>query len=238
LMGKTVAVIQSSYIPWKGYFDIIHDADVFVFYDDVQFTKQDWRSRNRIKSPQGPQWLSLPVGERLDRRICDVRFGNDRWARKHWKTLAHCYSGTPHFEALRPFLEETYLHRTWPSLSELNQFVTRFIARELLGITTEFYDSTAWSLNGAKSDRLLDLLVQVGASKYISGPAARSYLDEARIADVGIELVYKDYSGYPEYPQSFPPFDHQVTVLDLLCNVGAKDSPWYIWGWRSNASRP
>jgi hypothetical protein len=237
-MGKTVAVIQSSYIPWKGYFDIIHDADLFIFYDDVQFTRQDWRSRNRVKSQQGPQWLSLPVGDRLDRRICDVELAGNRWAVKHYKTLAQCYGRTPHWDEVHPFLEQVYLQRTWPTLSELNQFVTCQIARELLGIRTEFADSRAWSPQGAKSDRLLDLLTRVSATRYVSGPAARDYLDEDSFARAGIELVYKDYSGYPEYPQRFPPFDHYITIFDLLCNVGVAKSPWYVWGWRSGAPQP
>jgi hypothetical protein len=234
----TVAVLQSSYIPWKGYFDIIHDADLFVFYDDVQFTKQDWRSRNRVKSQRGSQWLTLPVGSAIDRLICEVRLSDPRWAGKHYKTLAQCYSRCEHFAELRPFLEETYLARSWTSLSELNQFMIRHIARELLGIRSEFADSRSLQLQGSASERLLDLLRQLGAKRYISGPAARAYLDPESFGTAGIEVVYKDYSGYPEYPQRFPPFDHQVTVLDLLCNVGLAASPWYIWDWRSGAARP
>jgi hypothetical protein len=237
-MGKTVAVIQSSYIPWKGYFDIIHDADLFLFYDDVQFTRQDWRSRNRVKSQQGLQWLSLPVGVGLNRLICDVPLEGKRWAIKHYKTLVQCYGRTPHWDELHPFINEVYLQRSWQWLAEFNQFVIRHVAREWLGIRTEFGDSRTWSPQGVKSERLLDLLTKVSASRYVSGPSGRHYLDEASFARAGIELVYKDYAGYPKYPQRFPPFDHYVTVFDLLCNIGLTSSPWYIWGWRSGAPRP
>jgi hypothetical protein len=238
MASGNVAVLQSSYIPWKGYFDIIHDAELFVFYDDVQFTKQDWRSRNRVKSQQGAQWLSVPVGSAIDRLICDVTFGDPRWATKHHKTLVQCYSRCAHFAELEPFLRELYLTRSWNTLSEFNQFAIRHIARELLGIRTEFADSRALQLQGSSSDRLLDLLRKLGARRYISGPAARAYLDAESFAAAGIEVVYKDYSGYPEYPQRCPPFDHHVTVLDLLCNVGLAASPDFIWGWRDQTARP
>jgi hypothetical protein len=112
------------------------------------------------------------------------------------------------------------------------------LAKNLLGIQTEIGDSRTWSAHGTKGDRLLDLLHSVGATRYVSGPAARAYLAEDSFVKSGIELIFKDYSGYPEYPQRFTPFDHHVTVLDLLCNVGPAASPWYIWGWRSGAARP
>jgi len=226
----TVVVLQSSYLPWKGYFDLIHDADLFVFYDDVQFTRQDWRSRNRIKGQAGPQWLTVPVGTDHDRLICEVTLPAG-WGVKHYKTLQQCYSRTPHWAALQPWLESILVERTWATLSDFNQHVTIHIARELLGIRTGFADSRTFAPEGARMDRLFDLLTKVGATHYISGPSARSYLDEARLAAAGIELTYKDYAGYPEYPQRFPPFEHAVSIVDLLCNVGDQ-APWYIWGWR------
>src|SRR4029079_10372519 len=94
---STVAVLQSNYLPWKGYFDIIHDADLFIFYDDVQYTKNDWRNRNRIKAPGGTAWLTVPVGQALDRRICDVEIREHHWQLKHWRTLQQCYGQSPHF---------------------------------------------------------------------------------------------------------------------------------------------
>lgn len=228
---KTVAIIQSNYIPWKGYFDIIHDADLFIFHDCVQFTKQDWRTRNKIKMLDGAHWLSVPVRAAKDSRICDVTLAGDDWAAKHLRTLHHCYGRTPHWRALEPFLAEIY-GRSWASLSELNQTVIGRIARDWLGIETELVDSRPYAATGAKTDRVLDLLVKAGATRYVSGPAARDYLDAARFVEAGIELVYKDYAGYPEYPQPHPPFDHFVTILDLLACVG-RDAPRYIWGWRS-----
>jgi len=229
-----VAVLQSSYIPWKGYFDIINDVDLFIFYDDVQFTKQDWRSRNRIKTGHGLAWLTVPVGADLDRLINEVTIPDARWATKHFKSLSQSYARAPVFADYEPLLKDIYVDRNWTHLSELNQHVIRTIAAEHLGITTEFRDSREFAASGHKLDRLMDLLVKAQATTYVSGPAAQAYIDPERFDAAGIELVYKDYLGYPEYEQVHPPFDHHVSVLDLLFHTGA-DAVDYIWGWRSRA---
>jgi WbqC-like protein family len=228
---KRVAVSQSNYIPWKGYFDLIHDVDTFLFYDDVQFTKNDWRNRNFVKGPAGRQWLSIPVGTDLRRRICDVRMENPRWQRKHWRTLSQLYGKAPFFRDYRGFLEEVYLGREWRKLSELNQLVIRTIARDFLGIRTAFGQASEFPSVGRRRDRLISLLKSVGADVYVSGPAAKAYLDGDVLRAEGIEVVWKDYSGYPAYPQDHPPFEHQVTILDLLFQAGPR-APFYIWGWR------
>jgi hypothetical protein len=232
MASTTVAIIQSNYIPWKGYFDIIHDADLFIFYDDVQFTKQDWRTRNRIKMNGGSQWLSVPVRASINARICDAQVAGTRWSEKHYRSLEQNYRQTPYFDRYRPFLDDIYRQRQWSSLSELNQTVITRIAREHLGISTEIRDSRAYACEGSRGDRVVDLLGKVGATRYVSGPSAQAYLDAGRFEAAGIELVYKDYTGYPEYLQPYPPFDHYVSILDLLFCVGPA-APSYIWGWRS-----
>ncbi len=231
-MTRRIAVIQSSYLPWKGYFDIIHDVDEFIFYDDVQFTRQDWRSRNRIKSVNGPLWLSVPTGADLDRRICDVRLNDSRWQAKHWKSILQSYSRTPFFAHYRDFFEDAYTARSWESLADFNQYMTREIAQRFLGIATTFTDSRTYAASGQRQQRLLDLLGKAGATHYVSGPSARNYIDDAAFAQAGISLVYKDYSGYPEYPQPHPPFRHDVSIIDLLFCTGDA-APRYIWGWRT-----
>jgi hypothetical protein len=229
---KTVAVIQSSYIPWKGYFDIIHDVDLFIFYDDVQFTKGDWRNRNRIKTANGNHWLTIPVGASLDRLICEVLLPDAGWEKKHWTSISQAYAKAPYFRKYRSLIEALYMDHRCESLSAFNQHVTRTIAREVLGITTEFRDSWDYRLEGKKLDRLLELVAKSGASTYVSGPSAKGYIDPQRFSKAGIDLVYKEYSGYPEYPQLYPPFDHAVSIVDLLFSVGP-DAPQYIWGWRT-----
>lgn len=230
---KRVAVLQSSYIPWKGYFDIIHDVDAFIFYDDVQFTYQDWRSRNRVIANGSPVWLTVPTGSDIKRLINEVNLPNKSWQRKHWSTIRHAYTKSLFFREFSPRLEEIFLERQWDSLSEMNQHITQVIATEFLGIKTDFMDSRAFSAEGSKLDRLIDLLQKAGATHYLSGPAARSYIDPHRFAEAGIELEYKDYSGYPEYKQNSNTFEHAVSVLDLLFNTGL-DAPHYIWGWRDS----
>lgn len=234
---KRVAVLQSNYIPWKGYFDIIHDADVFIFYDDVQFTKNDWRNRNKIKSSNGTNWLSIPVGSDLHKLVCETPIPDMRWAKKHWLTIEQFYGKAPYFKTYREFFETVYKGMQWDNLSTLNQFIIRGISIDLLGIGTQFDDSRHFVLQGRKNDRLLDLVSQSGADVYISGPAARDYIDEQSFAAAGISIVYKDYAGYPEYPQFYPPFTHYVSILDLLFQTGP-DAPYYIWGWREERRQP
>jgi len=230
---KKVAVIQSNYIPWKGYFDLIHDVDEFIFYDDVQYTKNDWRNRNKIKVPNGSNWLTIPVGSDLDRLICEVSPSDTRWQEKHWKTLMQYYSRAPYFKNYRDFFEDFYRARNWTSLSELNSYLITNIAREFLGIPTLFCDSRKFVVHGKRLERLIDLLQLCGADSYISGPAAKEYIVPETFSRAGISLSFKDYSGYPVYPQFHPPFDHCVSILDLLFHVGP-DAPWYIWGWRKS----
>jgi len=226
-----VAVIQSNYIPWKGYFDIIHDVDVFVFHDDLQYTKNDWRNRNKIKTSGGPAWLTIPVGTSEDRLICDVEIKDPSWQKKHWNQIKTNYARAPHLAAYADFLKEIYVDRRWENLSALNQYLIGRIARDFLGITTTIRDSREVKPEGAKQERLLHLLKKVGATSYVSGPAAKDYIEPHRFTDANIELLWKDYSGYPEYPQLHPPFEHGVSILDLLLMTGP-DAPKYIWGWR------
>lgn len=233
---KSVVVLQSNYVPWKGYFDLIHDADLFIFYDDLQYTKNDWRNRNKIKAASGPEWITIPVGSDTNRLICEVELKDATWQQKHWKTLLQNYRNCPHFERYQQFFEDFYLGRRWANLSEMNQCLIQHIATAFLGIRTEFQDSRRFNLSGQKQERLLELVSKVGTERYISGPAAKSYIEAERFAAEGIGLVWKDYVGYPEYPQRFPPFEHGVSILDLLFNVGP-DAPWYIWGWRDGPLR-
>ena len=221
-MGKSVAIVQSNYIPWKGYFDMIRSVDEFVLYDDVQYTRRDWRNRNRIKTPQGIQWLTMPVevkGKYLQ-AIKDTRISDPTWSRKHWQTLCHCYSKAPCFREFRELLQELYLNCRCEFLSDINRTWIDAICR-LLGITTHIRQSMDYHLSAADpSARLLEICTQAGANVYLSGPAAQTYLDESLFRQAGVEVRYMNYAGYPEYPQLYPPFDHAVTVLDLLFMVG------------------
>ncbi len=232
-----MAIIQSGYLPWKGYFDIIHDVDVFVFLDDVQFTLRDWRTRNILKTQHGCEWLTIPTGSHRDLCIDEVRLSDDHWQARHWATLRHTYGKAHFFAQYRPFFEDLYLGRTWTSLSELNQHVIRTIAKDLLGLQTEFLDARPLGTQGRKTPRLLQILKKCGADVYITGPTTRCYLDVDLLAKEGIQSIFKDFEGFPEYPQAYPPFEHKVSVVDLLFNVGPA-APEFIWGWRSRKETP
>ena len=227
-----VAVDQPNYIPWKGYFDLINDVDLFVFYNDVQYTTRDWRNRNKIRTPNGDKWLSVPCGKSTHRLICDVTMTDMEWQRKHFDTIHFAYGNTPYYKWIEPFLVDTYIDKKWTYLYELDQYITIHIAKDFLGIKTAFADSRDFETNGFKHERMLKLLKNIGTNIYESGSAAKAYIIPDDYKEAGIELRWKSYEGYPEYEQhGYDDFNHYVTILDLLCNVG-EDAPYYIWGWR------
>jgi hypothetical protein len=232
---NSVVVLQSNYIPWKGYFDLINDADTFIFYDDLQYTKNDWRNRNKIKTSSGAKWLSIPVGTSANRLICEVELTDTSWQRAHWDSLRQQYSKRPYFKMYRDFFEDVYLGRKWTNLSELNHYLIKYISINILKTKTKFRDSREFELQGQKLDRLLDLVGKSGADRYISGPAAKAYIETQRFDQIAVELVWKSYADYPAYPQLYPPFEHGISILDLLFNVGP-DAAWYIWGWRNEGA--
>ncbi|MEN5166225.1 WbqC family protein [Achromobacter kerstersii] len=222
---KTVAILQSNYIPWKGYFDLIAAVDEFVIYDDVQFTKNDWRNRNRIKTPQGVQWLSIPVGADIQRRVCEVELPAGRWADKHWRTLVANYGRAAYFDDVARWLKPLYLERDFLRLSELNVVLIKAIC-EYLGIRTVISDSSQYDYVPGKTERLVNLCQQTGAMRYLSGPAAKAYLDETAFAAAGIAVDWFDYAGYSAYPQLWGEFEHSVTILDLLFCCGPSASQY------------
>lgn len=218
---KSVAIVQSCYIPWKGYFDLIRAVDAFVLLDEVQFTKRDWRNRNRIKTAAGARWLSIPVVSkgRFTQAIDETEIA-EPWADQHWAALQHSYARAPHFRTMAPLVQALYEAAAGERLlSRVNFTLTGGICR-MLGIATPILWSRDFPTHGVKTDRLLSICAALGATHYLSGPAARAYLETDKFRDRGIELAYADYSGYPEYPQLYPPFDHAVTILDLLFNAG------------------
>lgn len=223
---KKIAILQSNYIPWKGYFDLIATVDEFILYDDVQFTKNDWRNRNRIKTPNGVEWISVPVGRAIRRRIRDVEIRDEHWQEKHWKTLEANYRRAPCFNAVAAAIEPIYRQKRYTHLSALNRDLIETICA-FLGITTAIRNSWDYQLTEGKTQRLVDMCIEAGGTEYISGPGARDYLEERLFADHGLALRWFDYSDYPEYLQLWGKFEHAVTILDLLFNCG-RDSARYM----------
>ncbi|MDD3325132.1 MAG: WbqC family protein [Sulfurospirillaceae bacterium] len=218
---KKVAILQSNYIPWKGYFDMINSVDTFVLYDDMQYTKNDWRNRNKIKTQNGAVWLSIPVRqEKLAQTIKDTKVLDSRWAGQHLKTISQNYAKAPHFKSNKEWLEELYNKaQNMEFLTDINTFFLRSI-NTFLGIKTEILSSSDFVLADGKTERLVALCQSLGADVYISGPSAKDYLDEALFSQEKITVEWMDYSGYQPYNQLFPPFEHGVSVIDLILNEG------------------
>ena len=224
-----VAIVQSSYIPWKGYFDLINMSDEFVLLDDVKYNGT-WRNRNRILTAGGPRWLTIPVAhDHVEPflRISDTRVADPRWARKHWDILKSHYHRAPCFPQFRDIFAEVY--RELAAEERLSRINGRFITLmcELLGIKTRI----SWSMDlpaaAGKNERIIAICQALGATEYVSGPAAKVYIEPEQFDAAGIRLTYIDYSGYPEYPQLHGPFDHAVSIVDLIFNTGA-DAPRFM----------
>ncbi len=224
---KKVALLQSNYIPWKGYFSIIANVDLFVFHDDLQYTKQDWRNRNKIKTDKGLEWLTIPCGSNERINICDVALNDPGWQKKHWNKIYQHYHKAKYFKDYKKFFEEVYLGVKWSKLSDMNQSVIKRIATEVLGLDVQFDDTRKYKLESTKSDRVIELLTKVEATDYYSGPAAQSYLDVDRCQQHNINVHWMDYSHYQAYPQLYNGFEHAVSIIDLIFNVGP-DARMYL----------
>jgi hypothetical protein len=218
-----IAIVQSNYIPWKGYFDLMRSVDEFVLFDDVQYTRRDWRNRNRIKTARGPAWLTIPVNTRgryLD-PIKDITVSDGSWGARHWRTLAANYAKAPYFRQYAERFERLYLENQEAHLSAINRRWLEALCA-ILGVRTRLSWSMDYDIVEGRTERLVSICQQAGADCYVSGPAARVYLDANCFRTAGIGLEYFDYAGYPEYDQLFPPFDHFVSVIDLILNQGPK----------------
>jgi hypothetical protein len=223
---KRIAILQSNYIPWKGYFDLISSVDEFVLYDDMQFTKNDWRNRNKIKTPNGVEWLSVPVGQDIRRRIRDVVILDGHWQRKHWRSLEANYRRARYFDEISSWLSPLYLDMKFSSLSELNMVFIKSVT-DYLGIKTKISNSWDYQITEGKTERLVSLCQQAGASEYISGPAAKDYIQARLFEESLIKLTWFNYDNYPEYPQLWGKFVHHVSIIDLLFNCGI-EAPNYM----------
>lgn len=224
-LDKRIAIVQSNYVPWRGYFDLIASVDEFIILDDAQYTRRDWRNRNRIKTAQGPRWLTIAVkvSGRYTQPIHQTLVAEADWPQRHWDILRQEYRRAAGFADTGGFVEELYATVPVTNLSEINRhFLTRIAA--FLNITTPITFSLDYAAHGAKTDRLLDLSLKAGATEYVSGPAARAYLDESRFREHGIEVSWFEYGPYEDYPQLHPPFEPNMSILDVMLCAGG-DAP-------------
>jgi len=213
-------IVQPMYLPWVGYFGMIDVADVFVFFDDVQFVERSWQRRNKMKLPNGKwMWLSVPVKKNFGQKIDEVLINDDlRWRESHWTSIRSAYTKAPFFEAYRPFFEEVYT-KNWEYLVELNIDLISKISG-LLGIhKARFVRSSEFNVGGKKTDRLINIVEAVGADAYISGPAAKSYIEIEKFRGENIDLYWFEFN-HPTYTQLYGGFIPHLSVIDLMFNVG------------------
>lgn len=218
-----VAISQSNYIPWKGYFDNIAQVDEFVLYDDMQYTKRDWRNRNKVKTAQGLKWLSIPVEVKgkYEQRINETRISDPNWNKKHLAIIKNSYAKASAYSDNIGFIEDLFLRADMPFLSEINKHFIDELCN-YLGIKTVLRRSSDYELlPSGKTERLVGLCESLGATSYFTGAAAKDYMDEQLFLNKGIEVCYYDYSGYPEYRQLHGDFEHGVSILDLILNEGS-----------------
>jgi hypothetical protein len=230
--------VQSNYIPWKGYFDLIASVDEFVLLDDVQYTKRNWRNRNRVKTASGLRWLSIPVHTKAhySQRIEEIRIADPRWARSHWDAIAQAYRPAPHFRSVAAWLEPLY--RSLASVKMLSQVNHALITRvcEALGIDTRITWASDYETESGLSEHLLSICQALGANEYVSGPTAMAYLDVEVFERAGVSVSWFSYDGYLPYPQLHGAFEHQVSVIDLLFCAGERSREFLKGQWLTAAA--
>ena len=215
-----VVILQSNYMPWRGYFDLINDADIFCFYDEVKYTKNDWRNRNKIYTKNGLQWLTIPISKASTKlKISEVLFQKS-WEEEHSQILKLAYGRSLYYNQLKDFINEVYVNNKFQYLSDFNQNSIKYIC-SLLNIKTKFVTSSDFDLKGDRVERLINLIKDIGADEYISGPSASVYLKDSEylFAENNIKLTYKNYNNYPIYNQLTEPFEPFVSILDVIANV-------------------
>ena len=220
---KTIAILQSNYIPWKGYFDIIAAVDEFLIFDEVQFTRRDWRNRNKIIIDGAPHWLTIPVASkgRYHASIAEMEVSDASWADKHWRSINHAYRKAPFFALYAPFFEELYAQAAALSLlTDINELFIRKIAA-ILGLATEFRRTDEVPRHtDSPTGRLIEICTARRAQAYVSGPAARDYIQPDEFDATGVKLHYANYSQYPTYEQESKSFEHGVSIVDTLMRCG------------------
>ena len=188
-----IAILQSNYIPWYGYFKIISEVDLFIFFDIAQYTKNDWRNRNRILVNNSPLWLTIPVGDNINRKITDVQLPSGTWRDKHIKSLTYAYLKAPYFHLIEKFILPIIDDRSIRTLSELNQNLITSVSRDIFELQTVFHSLREDMIHGSPSKRIAKIVESFGGTTYVSGPSASNYLDPNDFNEVDIILKYINY---------------------------------------------
>jgi len=221
MLKKNILITQSNYIPWKGYFDSISKTDIFIVYDDMQYTKRDWRNRNLIKTPNGLKWLTIPVlvKGKYFQKINETKVSDKKWNKSHLGILKQNYNKAKFYKETIGWIEELYMKCNFEYLSEINLHFIQKI-NKYLNIKTEIRFSSEFKLHEDKNFRLINICKDMNGTDYYSGPAAKSYMNEELFKENKINVHYFNYSNYLQYSQLYDGFEHGVSILDLILNEG------------------
>jgi hypothetical protein len=218
---KSCIITQSNYIPWKGYFDSINQVDIFVIYDDMQYTRRDWRNRNYIKTPQGLKWLTIPVdvSGKFHQKINETLISDMSWNRSHWESIKQNYKNAPEYKENKDWIEHLYMNCNFERLTDVNEYFLKAIG-DFLGVQTEYRRSEEFVLCEDRTQKMVNICLELGVTHYYTGPNAKQYIEEEKFSNHGVALNYFDYSGYSEYPQLYDGFEHGVSIIDMIFNLG------------------
>jgi hypothetical protein len=222
---KKIAILQSNYIPWKGFFDSLNSVDTFVIYDDMQYTKRDWRNRNIIKTPEGLKWLTIPVevSGKFYQKIKDTKVAHNNWNKSHLESIKQSYKGASFFKEHWEWVENMYFTCNFNYLSEINMHFIKEI-NEFLNINTEIRFSSEFFLSDERTMRLVDICKVLNVTDYYSGPSAKSYINSVLFHKNNVNLHFFDYGSYRVHSQIHGAFTHGVSILDTILNIGKEET--------------
>ena len=218
---NSIIITQSNYIPWKGFFRGMINATHFVYYDEMQYTKRDWRNRNILISEGGPKWITIPVKTKGNffQKISDVYVSDKEWGKNHWNFIENNYKSSPFFETYKNIFQPLYLNPVSENLSEINLSFIKVIL-SLLEIDIKIISSKEFKLKGDKTEKLLNICKELNADNYITGSAAKNYINSDLFESNSININYLNYNDFKEYKQNWNGFDHNVSILDMFFNLG------------------
>ena len=213
---------QPVYLPWLGLFHKIAISDAFCYFDDVQYLKKDWNNRNKIKTPNGAIWLTVPVLTKnyREKPIRQIEINNSiNWRKKHWKSIYLSYKKASYFNQYADFFEDVY-NKEWRYLTEINEYMLKWFLKEL-GIKVKYYKASELNFKGYKSGLIFDMCKKIGADIYIFGTLGKDYAKEENFNKKGIKIYFQDYK-HPVYQQLYGEFIPYMSIVDLLFNCGNK----------------
>lgn len=231
-MSNKVIITQSNYIPWKGYFTTMKEATHVVLYDDAQYTRRDWRNRNKIITPNGPDWLSIPIDVKgkYHQKVNEAKVKDLNWSTNHWNKITQNYKKAPYFNKYSKYFSDLYL-QDFKNLQYLSDINKRLLVRctDILGIEIDILDSREFNLKGNKTQKLINICKDLNAAEYFTGPAALDYIEEDLFDIEGIKLSFYNLDDFPTYQQQWHDFDHHVSILDMFFNLGDETQQYFNW---------